>query len=113
MLIHFNIRGLFVYTALNTLIWVVMLLTAGRIQPRDYDLKEYWTWKPAGEKPWLIRLFTKGRIWEDKRNAIKREGVRFGEDSGSSRLGSSAEDKMVVVRMTEPQRCYAPQEHHL
>ncbi len=43
-----------------------MKVTGERIVPKDYQVKEYWTWKPAGEKPWIVRVFSKSRIWEDK-----------------------------------------------
>jgi AGZA family xanthine/uracil permease-like MFS transporter len=36
---------------------------------QHYDNREYWTWRPAGDKPWIVRLFTKGRKWEDKRES--------------------------------------------
>lgn len=44
-----------------------MLLSRGAYEPKDYHRREYWTWKPAGEKPWIFRVFTKGRLWEDER----------------------------------------------
>ncbi|PSR97166.1 inner membrane protein yieG [Coniella lustricola] len=66
------IAGLFVYTALNSMIWIVMWLSRGTHEPRDYHRREYWTWKPAGEKPWIFRMFSKGRIWEDERRIGRR-----------------------------------------
>jgi AGZA family xanthine/uracil permease-like MFS transporter len=54
-----------------------MVLSGGRLMPHDYDLGEVWTWKPAGEKPWIVRIFTKGRVWDDKGESTA------GEDSGS------------------------------
>lgn len=65
-------RGLFVYTALNGMIWTVMFLSRGAYEPKDYHRREYWTWKPAGEKPWIFRMFTKGRFWEDERRKKRR-----------------------------------------
>ncbi|CAK7270011.1 hypothetical protein SEPCBS57363_003889 [Sporothrix epigloea] len=58
--------GLFVYIALNSLIWIVIRVTGGTIEPREYDLKEYWTWKPAGKKPAVFRLFARDSYWGDK-----------------------------------------------
>ena len=58
--------GLFVYIVLNSLIWAVMRVTGGSVEPREYDLKEYWTWKPAGKKPAAFRLFTRDSYWGDK-----------------------------------------------
>lgn len=56
-----------------------MFLSRGAYEPKDYHRREYWTWKPAGEKPWIFRMFTKGRFWEDERRKKRRssggEGV--------------------------------------
>lgn len=60
------------YAALNGMIWAVMLLSHGAYEPKDYHRREYWTWKPAGEKPWIFRMFTKGRFWEDERRKKRR-----------------------------------------
>lgn len=76
--------GLFVYTALNGMIWAVMTLSRGGLEPKDYQYKEYWTWKPAGEKPWIVRVFSKGRFWEDERKRQQRcagdDGVKQHHD---------------------------------
>lgn len=49
------IAGLLTYTALNGMIYITRLVTAGHILPADEEHKEYWTWKPAGTLPWFIR----------------------------------------------------------
>ncbi|KAG8159592.1 hypothetical protein KVR01_010229 [Diaporthe batatas] len=69
------IAGLFVYTALNGMIWAIMTLSRGGLEPKDYQYKEYWTWKPAGEKPWIVRVFSKGKFWEDERKRQGRDGA--------------------------------------
>lgn len=87
--------GLFIYTALNSLIWLVMFLSRGRILPAEHDLKEYWTCTPAGEKPWFIRTFTKGRFWTDDRRRSKDE-MELNEISGSahnSHVGSATSNE--------------------
>lgn len=43
----------------------VMWISRGSLVPKDYEQKEYWTWKPAGEKPLLLRLFSRRRRWGD------------------------------------------------
>lgn len=43
-----------------------MRVTGGSVEPREYDLKEYWTWKPAGKKPAVFRLFAREPYWGDK-----------------------------------------------
>lgn len=58
------------------MIWAVMVLSRGAYEPKDYHKREYWTWKPAGEKPWIFRVFTKGRFWEDERLQRKKHHLR-------------------------------------
>lgn len=55
------------------MIWAVMTLSRGGLEPKDYQYKEYWTWKPAGEKPWIVRVFSKGRFWEDERRRREQQ----------------------------------------
>ncbi|PNP51492.1 hypothetical protein THARTR1_07932 [Trichoderma harzianum] len=54
------IAGLFVYTTLNGLIGLVVFLSGNRIEPREYDLKEYWTWRGSGRAPWFVRAMRRG-----------------------------------------------------
>lgn len=53
-----------------------MVLSRGAYEPKDYHRREYWTWKPAGEKPWIFRVFTKSRFWEDERLQRKKQHLR-------------------------------------
>jgi AGZA family xanthine/uracil permease-like MFS transporter len=39
----------------------VVFLSNNRIEPREYDLKEYWTWKGSGRPPWFVRAMRKDR----------------------------------------------------
>ncbi|KAH7152902.1 permease family-domain-containing protein [Dactylonectria macrodidyma] len=55
------IAGVFVYAVLNSLIGLAVLVSGGRLEPREYDLKEYWTWKGSGRPPWFIRAMKRGR----------------------------------------------------
>ncbi|KAF5673470.1 MFS AGZA xanthine uracil permease [Fusarium heterosporum] len=49
------IAGVFVYAILNGLVGIVVFVSRGYIEPREYDLKEYWTWKGSGRAPWFVR----------------------------------------------------------
>lgn len=55
------ISGVFVYAVLNGLIGLVVFVSRGYIEPREYDLKEYWTWKGSGRAPWFVRAMRHGR----------------------------------------------------
>lgn len=81
------IAGLFIYTGLNGLIWVVIKLSGESIMPRDYELKQYWTWRPPGEKPWIIRIFSKRRHWGGHKDAEGEGdgGGRGAPDEGGER----------------------------
>lgn len=84
-------RGLFVYIILNSLIWAVMRLTGGAVEPREYDLKEYWTWKPAGKKPAAFRLFSRRSYWGGK------ESLR-GDDDESAFPGEENAESLRDLR---------------
>ncbi|CAK7202532.1 hypothetical protein SEUCBS139899_005256 [Sporothrix eucalyptigena] len=103
--------GLFVYIALNSLIWIVIRVTGGAIEPREYDLKEYWTWKPAGKKPAVFRLFTRDPYWGDKESLHEDDDAFiFPGDNNAQPLhdlrgvsaSSSGAEKSPVESTVEP-----------
>ncbi|KAG5958530.1 hypothetical protein E4U58_005334 [Claviceps cyperi] len=49
------IAGILVYAVLNGLVGILVYVSGGRFEPREYDLKEYWTWKGTGRRPWFVR----------------------------------------------------------
>lgn len=53
--------GIFTYAVLNGLIGAVVWISGGRYEPREYDLKEYWTWKGTGQPPWFVRAIRQRR----------------------------------------------------
>ncbi|KAL1884187.1 hypothetical protein VTK73DRAFT_5323 [Phialemonium thermophilum] len=55
------IAGLFTYAGLNCFIRLMMFCSRGTVRPPDYDQKEYWSWKPEGERPWIFRIFSRRR----------------------------------------------------
>ncbi|KAJ2980629.1 hypothetical protein NQ176_g2524 [Zarea fungicola] len=55
------IAGIFTYAVLNGLIGAVVWISGGRYEPREYDLKEYWTWKGTGQPPWFVRAIRQRR----------------------------------------------------
>ncbi|KAG8675976.1 hypothetical protein FPOAC2_02058 [Fusarium poae] len=59
------IAGVFVYAVLNGLVGIVVLVSRGYIEPSEYDLKEYWTWKGSGRAPWFIRAIRHRRNAEE------------------------------------------------
>lgn len=86
-------RGIFTYTVLNSLIWLVIFISRGELEPKDYGLKEYWTWRPAGRKPWLVRLFTKGQYWAEERLHSKRDAEEERSIQHSQRSAASSQEK--------------------
>jgi adenine/guanine/hypoxanthine permease len=99
-----------VYAALNGMIAIVVWLSRGRLEPREYDLKEYWTWRGQGPPPWFIRAIKDGgSFW--KRDADKHAGNVSEENDSSfdhSRLGSSDNKDSGGVIAT-PRRVLIPQ----
>lgn len=105
MFLHTNLpplpSGLFTYAGLNTLIHLVTIISRGALRPRDHDLKEYWTWKPAGEKPWVVRAFFSsgggsGRFWGDEEATSKKkeeENKSAGAAAAAAVAGLEEEEK--------------------
>jgi AGZA family xanthine/uracil permease-like MFS transporter len=54
---------LFSYTAINGAIWATVKISGDRLLPENYHLKECWTWRPPGEKPWLVRTIIRFTYW--------------------------------------------------
>ncbi|CAM1505993.1 Fc.00g116300.m01.CDS01 [Cosmosporella sp. VM-42] len=59
------IAGMFLYAVINSLIAATVWVSRGRLEPREYDMKEYWTWKGSGKKPWFVRAL-RARGWFGK-----------------------------------------------
>ncbi|KKA30549.1 hypothetical protein TD95_003638 [Thielaviopsis punctulata] len=67
------IAGIFVYAVLNSMIAMAVWASGGRLEPREYDLKEYWTWKGMGRQPWFVRAVrNRGRFWYDRDDPTKQ-----------------------------------------
>ncbi|POR35727.1 Xanthine/uracil/vitamin C permease [Tolypocladium paradoxum] len=92
--------GIFVYAVLNGLVGLVVYVSGGRIEPREYDLKEYWTWKGTGQGPWFIREI------QARRRKGATDGVCEHAEGGrdSSVLDSQAESatKEYPMAVAEP-----------
>ena len=62
------ITGIIVYTILNTGAWLIMKASGGRIQPHDYEQKDYWTYKVrGGVLPRWLKRACKGKrdFWRE------------------------------------------------
>lgn len=83
------------YTVLNGLIGLVVLLSRGYLEPREYDLKEYWTWKGSGRPPWFVRAL-KRRRGEVEEDDLEHEDAATGSTGTDSR-GSEAKVEDATV----------------
>ncbi|KAJ4156750.1 hypothetical protein NW754_008393 [Fusarium falciforme] len=99
------IAGVFVYTVLNGLIAIVVFLSRGQLEPREYDLKEYWTWKGSGRAPWFVRAIRR-RVSDDdsdddddgrqSRSDIAMDYIdRPGHSSSETAVSSGKEDTVT------------------
>ncbi|KAJ4302113.1 hypothetical protein N0V88_002249 [Collariella sp. IMI 366227] len=95
------IAGLFTYTAINGTIWICIKISRERYAPENYDLKEYWTWKPPGAKPWILR---KGvELFNRMRNKKQQEGTASLNTSDEYASNYHVRDE-VVMPHTTPKR---------
>ena len=110
------ITGIVVYTILNTGAWLIMKASRGRIQPYDYDQKDYWTYKVRGGllPGWLKRL-CRGkkdfwREWDfDAEELGSRESYALSkkEERGSGMSTAGPETVMTGDRSWEmPEMAY-------
>lgn len=95
------LSGVFVYAILNGLVGLVVWATRGYVEPREYDLKEYWTWKGSGRAPWFIRAIRHGRNTSqendedqpgDAGHAMRDLDYDDRRENSSSRTASSGKD---------------------
>ncbi|KAK8110919.1 uncharacterized protein PG998_007376 [Apiospora kogelbergensis] len=96
------IAGMLVYITLNTMIWVVVYLTDGRVVPSNWNEKEVYRFG-FGKKDvpkWMLfirdKMLGKGRRVEEHKVAVELVDNASAERN-SSRNGST-DDKVVVVR---------------
>ena len=71
--------GIFVYVVLNGLVGLVVYVSGGRIEPREYDLKEYWTWKGSGQAPWFVREI---RGLQSRHHAASNDNIKENAQGG-------------------------------
>lgn len=104
------LRGVFVYAVLNGLVGLVVWVTRGYVEPREYDLKEYWTWKGSGRPPWFIRAIRHGRNTGeendedqpgDSGHAMRDLDYDNRRENSSSRTASSSKDDPPVSPSNE------------
>ncbi|KAL2170085.1 hypothetical protein VTG60DRAFT_5180 [Thermothelomyces hinnuleus] len=61
------IAGLFAYVVINGIISIVVKVSRQTIVPENYELKEYWSWRFPGEKPWIARAVLRCLNWIKRR----------------------------------------------
>ena len=90
--------GVFVYAILNGLIGLVVFLSRGYIEPREYDLKEYWTWKGSGQPPWFVRAIRRRRGGHGEDDADEPASDSPGMISSSSKDDQLATNSAPMAR---------------
>lgn len=90
------------------MIWAVMAISRGALEPKDYQFRDYWTWKPAGEKPWIVRVFSKGKVWEDERRKRRQSGQESIKDHDEFVTSEMDVDSM---RSSHIATSFAPSSH--
>ncbi|KAK1594006.1 permease [Colletotrichum navitas] len=105
------IAGVFVYSVLNGLIALTVWLSGGRLEPREYDAKEYWSWRSTGKKPWFVRAvrtscFSNGD--EDSKRQFHIHDDHESTYAPGSRIGSTHQKEEGVHMVTIPQRAATP-----
>lgn len=81
------IAGIFTYTILNTVAWILIKVSKGRLTPHDYEHKDYWSYKiRGGLLPGWIKRAAKGKkdFWRDYDFDRDESSEGRGEKGGSA-----------------------------
>ncbi|KAK0674063.1 putative inner membrane protein [Cercophora samala] len=106
------LAGIFSYAGINLCIWAIIKLSRGTIMPENYDLKEYWTWRPPGERPWLFRKIGEGLFWLRTARRSRDSTFQLGSNdgSGSSRHRVSPNNSTAAVESKSSAAQRVPEE---
>jgi AGZA family xanthine/uracil permease-like MFS transporter len=101
---------LFTYTVINGAVWAIARLSRDAIVPENYDMKEYWTWRHPGERPWIVRALFRVIYWSKWRKERNMSlSLASGEENTSADMYRSdmtskgAEDGKHPARPETPQ----------
>jgi AGZA family xanthine/uracil permease-like MFS transporter len=103
-------RGLFTYTVINGSIWIVVKLSGETIVPENYEMKQYWSWRPPGERPWIVRAVFRLIYWaKHRKDRAASFSLNSGDDMGlaeqypSDRASKAATDVKDTPRPPSPE----------
>ncbi|KAK5999093.1 Efflux pump notK' [Cladobotryum mycophilum] len=80
------IASIMAYIAINTFVWLLKLVSGGRIVPPNLEDKENWTWRIPGGffPPWLVRLFQgKKDFWREPESHVGAAAGKREQDTSS------------------------------
>lgn len=90
------IAGIVTYAILNTVVWVVEVVSGGRIAPPAKELREPWTWRVVGGvlPGWLVRLAGGKRdFWRPHEHIEGGEPAGRGSERGGSEVAETEADE--------------------
>ncbi|KAM5349371.1 hypothetical protein ACJ41O_005876 [Fusarium nematophilum] len=108
--VAYGCSGMFLYATINGLVAITVRISGHRIEPREYDLKEYWTWKAPGRKPWFVRALRNGGCLgkEDAESSTENFNINGGSDAYACEMLRVAsveqKDETADVQVTMPMR---------
>ncbi|EAQ86043.1 hypothetical protein CHGG_07296 [Chaetomium globosum CBS 148.51] len=102
------IAGIFAYVIINGAIHIVVKVSGDTITPQNYDLKEYWSWRPPGDKPWMARAIVRCIDWARyKKDRDASLSLNSRDDAMSTeqyRSDTSKSDHIQRISTPEPMR---------
>ncbi|KAI1487505.1 xanthine/uracil permease family protein-like protein [Biscogniauxia mediterranea] len=109
------IAGMMVYIVLNTMVWVVVQGSNGRITPSNWHEKEVYHWG-LGKKdiPSWMRYIRRKIVGESEEDLARKQGVELGDCDSTINNGShtaSADDK-GTRGLTTTDHCGSPQRNY-
>lgn len=95
------IAGICTYILLNTVVWIIKVISRGKIVPHNLDEKEPWTWRIPGGffPPWMVRL-SKGKkdFWKEDCDVAeitqdKSEGKQSSDEQQQTSQTAASDEK--------------------
>ncbi|TGJ83411.1 hypothetical protein E0Z10_g5353 [Xylaria hypoxylon] len=100
------IAGMMVYIVLNTMIWIVVKFTSGRVTPANWQEKEVYSFGfGRRDMPGWARFLRRKLFGEDVTEVVRKDGIELADCDSTINHGSrsaSAEGKQIQVLSSRP-----------
>ncbi len=101
-----NASGMMVYIVLNTMIWIVVKFTSGRVTPANWQEKEVYSFGfGRRDLPGWARFLRRKLFGEHVTEVVRKDGIELADCDSTINHGSrsaSAEGKHIQLLSSRP-----------